>query len=74
MVTTPSSDLIYDHEENLEEMMQYMPQDGVTPVYALYSPDDEAYFLSRTPITVDRLKKELNGKIHKLSIIGTDEE
>lgn len=67
------SDIIYDHEEQLEELMRKMSSDGETPMYSFYSPNDEAYFLSHSPITVERLKAELDPSKHFLDIIGTAE-
>lgn len=65
------SDIEYAHEDELQEILGEDLMDGKTPVYLLYSCDDEAVFVSRKRITVPRLKKELKG--HELFITGTAE-
>ena len=52
------SDLRFCHEDYVDMMLDKYRCNGQVPLYIIRSVDDEAFFVSTTPITVERITKE----------------
>lgn len=74
MFKSNTSDLRYDHEDEVNNLFDDHQLNGETPIYIFMDSEDEAIFVSSTPITLERIKREFpNDALYITDMCGDDE-